>query len=440
MVSGPLPDMSTRHVELVIVGAGACGLAASVRATAHGIDHVVLEASDRIGGRLHTVTRVDGSAWDRGAHSLLQPPINPLVHEAETRGWEVARSWHPSNGVLLNDVWLSEIESTDIWHQIDECEDLARDLLPVDEDAALLELIDPDFVPGNAVAAVMELTYGRSGGLVSARDVASLAPHEGAWPVSAGFGALISEIYRDVTVQLDAAAKVIDWGTDPVRVDLGDELIEADRVLVTVSTGVLASEQIIFAPELPDETRSAIAGLPMGSLNRLVFDIDGPMPDVAGGAPVFSIRDGESICFKAEGADGHAVVATLAGEFGVALEAEGEDAMFEAVAEHAASVYGSGVRHSFDQAEASMWGRDPWVRGAWSVALPGSADARQVLATPVEGRLYFAGEATSRNSYGTVHGARSSGIAAIDRIAFQTGRLTEAPDDSDTTGVFVHDF
>ena len=75
-----------RHVNklrLAIVGAGIAGLAAARQAIRHGLDVVVFEATDRIGGRLQTIVRDDGSVWDAGAHWLLQPAINPLVREAE---------------------------------------------------------------------------------------------------------------------------------------------------------------------------------------------------------------------------------------------------------------------------------------------------------------------------------------------------------------------
>ena len=62
------------------------------------------------------------------------------------------------------------------------------------------------------------------------------------------------------------------------------------------------------------------------------------------------------------------------------------------------------------------WASDPWALGAYSHALPGCAPARQVLAAPVEDRLFFAGEATSKTAFSTAHGAWESGLRAADEV------------------------
>jgi monoamine oxidase len=77
---------------------------------------------------------------------------------------------------------------------------------------------------------------------------------------------------------------------------------------------------------------------------------------------------------------------------------------------------GSDIRKHLTPLTASAWGRDPFARGSYSLAKPGCADARGVLAAPVDDRLFFAGEACSRHDFSTAHGAFRTGVAAADAI------------------------
>jgi monoamine oxidase len=80
-------------------------------------------------------------------------------------------------------------------------------------------------------------------------------------------------------------------------------------------------------------------------------------------------------------------------------------------------VFGAGVRRHLGKAICTRWFTDPWSRGGYSAAKPGHADARGVLAAPVDGRLFFAGEACSVEDFGTAHGAYLTGIAAAEAVA-----------------------
>jgi monoamine oxidase len=96
------------------------------------------------------------------------------------------------------------------------------------------------------------------------------------------------------------------------------------------------------------------------------------------------------------------------------LEAEGEAAFLAFAADELVSLLGSSFRRRLHPVATSMWGADPWSRGAYSHALPGRAEDRKRLAAPVENRLFVAGEATSVPFYGTVHGAWMEGERAAD--------------------------
>ena len=91
-----------------------------------------------------------------------------------------------------------------------------------------------------------------------------------------------------------------------------------------------------------------------------------------------------------------------------------EAAFFAFAAEELAHLLGTSFRKRIAPLATSMWGADPWSRGAYSHALPGHAGDRARLAAPVEQRLFFAGEACSAHAYSTAHGAWQTGVAAAE--------------------------
>jgi monoamine oxidase len=111
------------------------------------------------------------------------------------------------------------------------------------------------------------------------------------------------------------------------------------------------------------------------------------------------------------------------GRFARELEDDGEGAIAAHSIDEIVSFLGNDYRRKLKPLKESRWAHDPFARGSYSHALPGHAGQRAVLAAPVDGRLFFAGEATSLNFFSTAHGARDSGErAATEVMASQTGR------------------
>jgi monoamine oxidase len=109
------------------------------------------------------------------------------------------------------------------------------------------------------------------------------------------------------------------------------------------------------------------------------------------------------------------------GSFAQALEDAGEGALAAAAVDEIAALLGNDFRRKLKPLAGSRWAHDPFARGSYSHALPGHARDRAVLAVPVEGRLFFAGEATSPNFFSTAHGARDSGERAAGEALASIG-------------------
>jgi monoamine oxidase len=104
------------------------------------------------------------------------------------------------------------------------------------------------------------------------------------------------------------------------------------------------------------------------------------------------------------------------------LETGGERAFFDFASGQLTDLLGSAFARRIRPIHIHRWGLDPFSRGAYSFAVPGKADCRAALAQPVDGRLFFAGEATSREDYSTAHGAYLSGVAAADDVVLARPR------------------
>jgi monoamine oxidase len=157
------------------------------------------------------------------------------------------------------------------------------------------------------------------------------------------------------------------------------------------------------------------AGLPLGVDDKLFISLEGTVPGVEHDTYlVGSTTSRETMSYQVRPLDRPAIYCFFGGRFAAALEREGEGAMFAFAAGELARLFGNDIRKRMTPLAATAWQRDPWARGSYSFALPGHADDRAVLAAPVDDRLFFAGEACSRNFFSTAHGAWLSGIAAAD--------------------------
>ena len=104
------------------------------------------------------------------------------------------------------------------------------------------------------------------------------------------------------------------------------------------------------------------------------------------------------------------------GRFAQELEDAGDGALAAQSINEIVALLGSDFRRQLKPLAESRWAHDPFAHGSYSHALPGHAGDRAILAAPVDGRLFFAGEATSPNFFSTAHGAHDSGARAAGEV------------------------
>ncbi|NIJ20544.1 monoamine oxidase [Sphingomonas naasensis] len=399
------------ETEFAVIGGGAAGVAAARTLADAGREVLIVEASNRLGGRAHTV-HVAGLPIDLGAGWLHSAPKNPWVAIAEAQGFSICRT-RPRWGEQWRGLGFTQAEQEAMWAAFEAFQhametpppsDRASDLLPADGkwNAALDAL--SGYING-APTREMSVTDWR------AYDDAALNID---WRVSEGYGALVASHAAGLRVALATPVTAIDASGTKVRIETPRGAITAGAAIVTVSTNVLASGAL----RLPghDAILHAAAELPLGLADKLFFALDGG-EDIDANAHL--LGDPRNACtgtYTLRPFGRPIVECMLGGEGARAMEKEGLDGAAAFAIGELIGLLGSDWRQRLRFVAGSAWGREDHILGGYSHALPGRAEARRILATPIDPRIRFAGEACSPGEFSTVHGAYNSGVAAAKAL------------------------
>ena len=408
------------EVEVAIVGAGAAGLGAAKTLSRLDRSFVLLEASHRIGGRGYTEDVLPGVPFDLGCHWLHSASLNPFVKIADQLGVAYTKEGFPRGG-HFGGAWSTD-DDLALWdgfyeRQNEKLEEVAAS----GEDRSVWDATERE----NRWTALYDYFYSLYMSVdvdqTSVVDLMAYRDTEENWPLRDGYGTLLSRFGADLPVSLNSAVRAIDWSGPRVKLETPKGTVEADRALITVSTGILGAGDIRFTPDLPDWKHEAIAGVPLGNHNRicLAFDRDVFGNDAVRGFATDAVDD-MPMSFSIRPFGFNIVVGLTGGRFADWLERAGQQASIDYVEKKLQAVFGTDITKHVVANIVTAWRGDPWVKGAYSTALPGQAHQRAKLAEPVDGRLHFAGEATSPEFFTTAHGAYLTGVAAAQGLVSQT--------------------
>lgn len=410
-----LPD----NPDVLVIGAGAAGIAAARALMAAGRRVLVLEARPRPGGRAATDHSL-GAPFDLGAAWLHVADRNPLVPLAGELGVRLV----DSDAVRQETTFIGERRATP--------EELAE--YEAAWQAFARAIIDRAAAggPDVGVAAVAP-----SGGPWDATVAAWQGPIISAWELDTmslqdfaanslegrnllpdgGLGALVVRLAEGLPIRCGAVVERLRWGGQEAVAEGAFGTLRARAVICTLPTAVLLEGPLRFDPPLPAEVLQAASDLPLGAVAKVGLRAAGSdrlgLPDFA--SVDRQVAPGETLVtmnFWAFGRD-H-VTCYLGGAAAAALEREGDAALEAFAREEVARRFGARARTVFRPgALVTRWLRDPFSRGVYSHARIGRAAARQVLAAPLAGgRLCLAGEACHPTLSGTVGGAWLTGEAA----------------------------
>ncbi|MGU3437459.1 flavin monoamine oxidase family protein [Actinomycetes bacterium M1A6_2h] len=425
-------------IDTIVLGAGMAGTTVARILSKAGRRVVVLEARDRVGGRLHTLRR-GGEVLDYGASWIHGIDDNPVADAADAFGLRTAEftvgSFQPDGrpiayyspaGVRLDDD-AGHRFAADI-HSFDEVlarvvTESARGTSYGDCVETALSQCDWSDERGARVREFLQHRAEEQLGVwiddldAHGLDDDAIVGDEVVFPD--GYDQLAARLADGLDIRLNHRATRVSWSTTgaTVETDRGD--FDASRIVITVPVGVLKSADFVIEPALPDPVASALARLEMNAFEKVFLRFPVKFWDDG----VYAIRrQGEAgrwwhSWYDVSAAGGSPTLLTFAAGPCARTTRTWTDARIaDSVLGALRELYGNRVV-SPDSVHVTRWQDDPFSRGSYSYPAVGSTPAdHDALSAPVHDVLHLAGEATWTEDPSTVTAALRSGHRAAERI------------------------
>lgn len=445
-----MPEEATEG-SVIIVGAGLAGLAAARQLLSFGFRVVVLEGRNRPGGRVYTqklgqnekvgVADLGGSVIT-GIHAnplgVLARQLSIPLHKVRDScplyrpdGVPVDKDLDSKIELIFNKLLDKVMELRQIVGgfansiSLGSVLDKLRQLYAVAKSTEERQFLDWHFA---------NLEYANAGCLsdLSAAHWDQDDPFEMGGDhcfLAGGNGRLIKALCEGVPIIYGKTVNTIKYGNRGVEVIAGDQVFQADMVLCTVPLGVLKKRAIKFEPELPRRKLAAIDRLGFGLLNKVAMIFPstfwGEELDTFGCLNENSNSRGEFFLFYSYHtvSGGPVLIALVAGEAAQNFEFTDPSTLLHRVLIKLRGIYGPKGIDVPDpiQSICTRWGSDPLSYGSYShVRVQSSGSDYDILAENILSRLFFAGEATTRQYPATMHGAYLSGLREASRILQST--------------------
>ena len=423
-----LKGATTSTIDVIVIGAGIAGLAAAKDLQAAGKRVQVLEARQRVGGRIWS-WREWGEPIELGANWIHNTKGNPLVGLAQQAGAETTTDPEEDGDELMIDLTTNKKTTGDsleamydryeaiIDDAVDSADDYSKDVslrtaitnMPAYKKLSAAEKRQLEVVMAQVIDDDIAIEAEKLS--LKAFDEGEDAYSGGDKFLVGGYDNIPTLLANGLAIEYGVAVNKITWGNSGVTVSAGTKSWSARAVIVTIPLGVLKAGKVTFSPALPAKYTQALSQLAMGVLDRCVLRFSAPF------------WGSDYSTFTLAGSDPHlwyqfiplneplgipALVAFNAGSKALALEAKTDAQIVAEMTQVVQKAFGT--KATSTGAMVTRWGKDPYALGAYSyVPLGGSFGARKVMATPVSNQLYFAGEAYTTTDVATVHGAYNSG-------------------------------
>jgi monoamine oxidase len=401
-------------VDVAIIGAGAAGLGAAHALKDSGLSFIVLEARGRVGGRGHTIMASPDVTFDVGCGWLHSAEKNSFVEIAEKLNFEIDRHLPPWRERAYGKAF-PQVDRDDFIHALEEFYERTSEAAEMGEDAPAARYLERGNRWNPMIDAISTYVNGTELDRVSLLDMEAYEDTGLNWRVRRGYGSLMAAYGAPMPHVLDCNVTRIDHSAKRLRLETSQGSLAADKAIITVPTNLIADEAIRFHPALPEKVDAA-AHLPLGLADKVMLSLSDADELPAEGNLRGATMRTEMGTYHIRPFGQPCIEGFFGGRFARSLEEAGDGAIAAHSIDEIAGFLGNDFRRRLKPLKESRWAHDPFARGSYSHALPGHSGKRAVLAAPVDGRLFFAGEATSPNFFTTAHGARDSGERAAREV------------------------
>ncbi len=419
-------------MRVIVIGAGISGLTAASKLQAKGFDVTVLEARDRIGGRIWTDrTFVDfpiehGAEFVHGKdvltwHFIREANLHPIIH-----GNYASKGYECNRGICT----YEQLAEDPHFDRMFEMEDREYETFDTKSpDLSFKEWMGRQGLSPEALDLGMRFYAHQY--LAEAEDLSfsALAHEEQVYKqgdedfcILEGYEEIVRHVAKNLTIHRNSPVCSIRWNNTGVEVAVSGQpaLFTAEKIVVTVPFPLLMPECIQFHPALPADKLWAIHALKMGAAVKMHLAFREAFWDR--NIDEYINRGSLSMWWSPSTGRGDVtpVFTGLAGaERARALDRLSEEQAVEFALDELCRLFRSTEpRQQFLKGMRASWNDDPWARGGYSHVPVGAYGARQALARPLEKTIFFAGEATViENSPATVHGAIESGLRAAKELS-----------------------
>lgn len=434
--SAPASPSPSPSLPVLVIGAGMAGLAAARKLRDAGQEVIVLEARDRIGGRIHTSSTWRDASVDLGATWIHgDGPGNPVAQLARQSGARMMTTSFnndqafDTDGMPLGDGATAQIASlrTALKNALSNAQSAGNDASVHDAAYAGLGYADRSSTDQHRIDFLINTTieheYGGDASRLSTYWYDGDKQYSGNEALFLdGYQVLTDHLAAGLDIRLGQVVSAIEYDANAgVIVTTGKGSFAGKRAIVTLPLGVLQSGSVGFSPALPATKQTAIDKLGMGLLNKCYLRFPSAFWDT-GLDWINYIPDGTrnghwTEWLSLQRPTGVPILLGFnAAAFGAEIERWSDAEIVTSAMQTLRTMYGSNIPDPSD-AIITRWNADPYARGAYSFNKLGSTpNMRTDLAENVGKLLFFAGEATERDYFQTVHGAYQSGIRAATEV------------------------